>query len=61
MRQTPRRSLRNTSELPPRDFSSEAERLDEITGSVMHDTVTDPAEIAERLCLTPFDMQECLK
>lgn len=51
----------NANELLPRDLSSEAARLDEVTGDVLHDAVREPAEIAERLCLTPFDLQERLK
>lgn len=56
-----RRSTQCESELPPRDYSSEAVRLDEVTGDVLHDAVNDTAEIAERLRLTPFDNQERLK
>jgi hypothetical protein len=45
----------------PYGQSSDAALIDEISdGALQHDVVSDPTELTETLCITPFNMQERL-
>lgn len=61
MRPQPRKPRKITYERStlPVDHSSAAACLDELTGGIFHDSTREPEEIAESLCLTPSDMQDC--